>query len=127
MPDATTASMVTRSANSSSDRRPAPLRTLQALRFCQLLIAGCERGPLTWRKDDGRPGRPALLPRPDASPRRRAEPGDLACGQCTHCTAHARGVEKCDLTATRGARTDIAATDAACTRFEPARRLGEGA
>lgn len=86
--------------------------------YCAPPLPGMEGGVLVERRAGRVPGRPRLVSRPDASPRRRADRGELTCGQCTHClVCPRRTVEKCALTATRGSATDIAATDAACTRF----------
>lgn len=84
----------------------------------QLAIPGTDQGAPVLRSVTSRPGRPALCARPDASDRRSAGEGERACIDCRHCDMDdRRGVEKCALTRTPGTVTDIAASDAACSRF----------
>lgn len=73
-----------------------------------------------------RPGPRKVYPRPDRSPRRRAESGESSCQDCKffevitfNCgAAH----YKCRWTITRGWATNIGKRDAACKRFEEGAR-----
>lgn len=84
---------------------------------------------VTRRGDAPRP-RIKKQARPDRSPRRRADKGELTCGDCKWLRMKTfPGCDavhpKCAFTANGGWATTIAYRDAACSRFEAAKKGGD--